>query len=71
MGMLGGGGSATPTVATITPTKAASMADSAVQDAYAASRKRYSAAGTNTTVLTSGSGASGATTTGGKTLLGQ
>jgi hypothetical protein len=47
------------------------MADGAIQDAYAASKKRYSAAGTKTTILTSGSGALGTPTTASKTLLGQ
>ena len=72
MGIFGGGGgSSTPTVATVTPTKAATMADSSVQSAYESSKKRYSAAGTNSTILTSGSGDTGSVSTAKKTLLGQ
>lgn len=71
MGLFGGGAPSAPSITPVTPTKAPSMADTAVQDAYASAKKRYSAAGTKTTVLTSGSGASNAATTGGKTLLGQ
>ncbi len=72
MGLFGGGGSS-PAIATptITPTKAPTMADGAVQDAYAASKKRYAAAGTKTTILTSGGGAVGTPNTASKTLLGQ
>jgi hypothetical protein len=70
MGLFGG---SSPAVAssTVKATKAPSMADSAIQDAYAASKKRYAAAGTKTTILTSGEGAAGAPTTASKTLLGQ
>ncbi len=72
MGLFGGGAPAAPApVPTVAPTKAPSMADPAVQDAYGAAKKRFSASGTKTTILTSGRGASGTPSTGGKTLLGQ
>jgi hypothetical protein len=71
MGLMGGGSSPTIATPTVQATKAPSMADGTVQNAYAASKKRYAAAGTKTTILTSGSGASGAPATAGKTLLGQ
>jgi hypothetical protein len=69
MGLSG----SSPAIATpdAVQTKAPKMADTAVQDAYGAAKKRYAAAGTKTTILTSGSGASGAPATAGKTLLGQ
>lgn len=72
MGLFGGGGSSSaPTVATTVATKAASMADSSVQSAYESSKKRYGAAGSNSTILTSGSGDTGSVSTAKKTLLGQ
>lgn len=52
-------------------TKVASTADDAVQEAYQASKKRYASAGTKTTILTSGTGASSTPSTSSKTLLGQ
>jgi len=72
MGLFDSGSSvSTPTVATVTATKAPSYADSAVQDAYESSRKRYAAAGTSSTILTSGEGDSATPATSKKTLLGQ
>lgn len=68
---FGGGGSAAPSVATTVATKAASYADSAVQDAYESSRKRYAAAGTSSTILTGGMGDTATPSTASKTLLGQ
>lgn len=67
---FGGGGGDTPAVATTVATKAASYADSAVQDAYESTRKRNAAAGTSSTILTGGLGASATPATSGKTLLG-
>jgi hypothetical protein len=71
MGLMGGGGSPQIATPTVQATKAPTMADNAVQEAYGAAKKRYAAAGTKTTILTSGSGASGTPATAGKTLLGQ
>jgi hypothetical protein len=72
MGLFDSGSSiSTPSVATVTATKAASYADSAVQDAYESSRKRYAAAGTASTILTSGEGDAAPVGTAKKSLLGQ
>jgi hypothetical protein len=69
-GFFGGGGGA-PAVATVTPTKAPTMADSAVTDAYANSRRRNGAAGSRATILTSGLGDISIPDTSKKTLLGE
>ncbi|MEO0034818.1 MAG: hypothetical protein RLZZ501_841 [Pseudomonadota bacterium] len=68
---FGGGGSSTPAVATTVATKAANYADSAVQDAYESTRKRSAAAGTSSTILTSGEGDAAPVGTAKKSLLGQ
>jgi hypothetical protein len=52
-------------------TKAANYADSAVQDAYESTRKRSAAAGTSSTILTSGEGDAAPVGTAKKSLLGQ
>lgn len=68
---MGSSKSSTPAVAATVPTKAPTMADTAVQAAYSAARRRYAAAGTGTTILTGGSGDTSAPVTTGKTLLGE
>ena len=68
---MGASKSSAPAVAATVPTKAPTMADTAVQAAYSAARRRYAAAGTGSTILTSGSGDTSTPVTLGKTLLGQ
>jgi len=71
MGLFDSGSSSTPTVATVTPTKAATYADGAVQDAYESARKRYAAGGTGATILTGGAGDQATPALSKKSLLGQ
>ncbi|MDY0241860.1 MAG: hypothetical protein RBR34_06755 [Rhodospirillaceae bacterium] len=68
---MGASKSSAPAVAATVPTKAPTMADTAVQAAYSSARRRYAAAGTGPTILTSGSGDVAVPVTLGKTLLGQ
>ena len=68
---MGASKASTPAVAATVATKAPTMADTAVQAAYSAARRRYAAAGTGSTILTGGSGDVSAPVTAGKTLLGQ
>lgn len=56
---------------TVVATKAPTLADTAMQSAYQAAKKRYAAAGTGATILTGGQGDLSAVATARKSLLGE